>query len=151
MQLWKVERRQLLGLGSKYTFGFGFYWVGPMWDMFDFFQSAPKMTLKVENNGNELDMENAAFIKINNDSKLSNESKFTCFLCKAVFQTKRYLNKHTTRVHCDPVTCDICSKELSNKKQLSRHVSKVHVKREMSNCLQNTIPHSYAFYTQYIL
>ena len=93
------------------------------------------MTLKMENISNKLhNVENAAFIKINNDFKFSNETKFTCFLCKAAFQTKRYLNKHTNRVHCDPVTCDICSKELSNKKQLSRHVSKVHVKREVSNC-----------------
>ena len=92
------------------------------------------MALQVENDSNNLDMEKAAFIKLNNDFKFSNDSKFMCLLCKAVFQTKRYLKYHTKRVHCDPVTCDICSKELSNNKQLSRHVNKVHVKREVSNC-----------------
>ena len=92
------------------------------------------MTLKIENGSNKLYMENAAFIKLDNDFKFKNDSKFVCFLCKAVFQYQRYLKYHTKRVHCDPVTCDICSKELSNKKQLSRHVNKVHVKREVSNC-----------------
>ena len=104
------------------------------------FQIVTKMTLKLENLSNKLYPENAAFIKLENDFKLTNNGggadicKFMCFLCKALFQSKRYLKYHTKRVHCDPVTCDICSKELSNKKQLSRHVNKVHVKREVSNC-----------------
>ena len=103
------------------------------------FQIVTKMTLKLENSSNRLFTENAAFIKLDNDVKFTDKGglgtlKFICFLCKAVFQSKRYLKYHTKRVHCDPVKCDICAKELSNKKQLSRHVRKVHVKREISNC-----------------
>ena len=56
-------------------------------------------------------------------------------LCRKVFQTKQYLQRHQKTVHVQQgISCDQCEKTFSKNSDLKRHKNTVHEKKQNYSC-----------------